>query len=175
MPWDQIKIVDNFLEYPEIVSFVSDAEQYKWEFINRSNGYVFVFWVKNLFENKNLVNFFKEKVEKTTGLSLEPIKLIINGQSYGQCGEFHTDIDVSDPKEAITAVWFPPLYDYNINMGGHLVIQDKDDYQSILPIPNRLVIFNSKTLHVGLEPTRFCTTMRTSVSFKCLINEVSTS
>jgi Rps23 Pro-64 3,4-dihydroxylase Tpa1-like proline 4-hydroxylase len=163
--------IQNFLKEEERLAFIKESENYEWKLtggsgkIAKENGN-FVFWYKNMINSRYWINFFKEKIMSTMNLNLEDTRFYLNGQSYGQCGSFHRDVTEDSQGDYLTAVYFPGIYEYNPIMGGHFMLQENDQIKSILPHTNSIVIFNSKLLHVGLEPTRFCKEMRTSLAAK---------
>jgi hypothetical protein len=163
--------IENFLIEEERLLFIEDVKNYPWRLscgsgaTPKENGNL-VFWSKNMNNNHHWINFFKNKVMSILNLNLQDYWFSLNGQTYGQCGSFHRDIQEDVEGDYLTAVYFPGIYEYSPIMGGHIMIQEGDKLHSILPYPNSIVIFNSKSLHVGLEPTRFCIEMRTSLAAK---------
>ena len=163
--------IKNFLIEEERLLFIEESKNYQWKLSGGSGVMAkendnFVFWCKNMNNTHHWINFFKDKIMSLVNLNLQHNKFYLNGQTYGQCGSFHRDIAEDVQGDYLTAVYFPGIYEYSPVMGGHIMIQEGDKLHSILPYTNSIVIFNSKNLHVGLEPTRFCKEMRTSLAAK---------
>jgi hypothetical protein len=56
---------------------------------------------------------------------------------------------------------------WNVKWGGQTVLyKDHTKNISIMPEPNKAIMFKSNIVHVGLEPTRHFIGLRTTVAFK---------
>ena len=108
--------------------------------------------------------FFKSKIEASTKLKVEVLRIHINGQTHGQCGDWHRDASPDSPgvEHTYTMVYFPK--EWLPEYGGHLLIRLNGEIHSILPEFNKGVIFRRTTEHVGLEPTIHCKHMRESIA-----------
>ena len=98
---------------------------------------------------------------KRQNKQIEVYRLYANGQSHGQCGQFHQDIPGCD----YSLVYY--LHeDWQPEYGGHLMIKNGDGIESYWPESNSAILFNSKLWHCPLEPTIYCRTQRLSIAFK---------
>jgi len=84
--------------------------------------------------------------------SLSLFKIEGNLQFFGQRGTTHQDIYLGDNKDR-TILFYPNL-DWNDDLGGHLEILDDNEkvVDKILPLPGRVVYFDSTTKHRALDP-----------------------
>lgn len=165
----------------EYANFLSDEDFHKavkltrfssgWEFTQNSNkGDGLIFWILYLDNELFFTEYVANKIREATGLDFTIDKVYANGQTYGLCGDIHRDRDIEDQGEFRTFLLYTNPIWY-LNWGGFTVFyDDKTGKETIIyPKPNHAVLFDSKMQHVGLEPTRHCTELRTSVAFKLRI------
>lgn len=124
-----------------------------------------LFWYKDLSYSGTIKNIFKSKIECYLKRTIEVSRVYANGQSHGQCGMFHTDIEPTEQGEFYSLVYY--LHeDWKPEYGGHLMIKNGDNYESYWPESNSAILFNSRLEHCPLEPTIYCRTQRLSIAFK---------
>jgi SM-20-related protein len=90
-----------------------------------------------------------------------------NAMPYGCDGTGHRD--TLDPR-SYTAVYYP-VEDWHGNWGGETVFMTsdyKDIIQSVLPRPNRIVIFPGNIPHLARGTERTCPVMRVTLMFKTI-------
>jgi Rps23 Pro-64 3,4-dihydroxylase Tpa1-like proline 4-hydroxylase len=171
---NQIYKIDNFLTDEELATLQKYAQRYVWTFTGFSHDpNSRVFWKKDLMHDlglcKPVESIFKNKIEQTFNIRVETKDLYMNGQAHGQCGSLHTDVTVDTDGDYLTMVFFPQPQ-WNPEWGGFTVIIDSaKNIHCIYPNPNSVVIFNSKSPHVGLEPTVHCNFQRISIAYKVKI------
>ena len=104
---------------------------------------------KKLFD---VLEFFVFKILQKDNLHL--IAIDCNLQTYGQNGQAHQDIYAGlDQKDR--TIMFYPHYEWKEEWGGALEILDENGNitESILPLPGRIIYFDSTVHHRGLGPT----------------------
>lgn len=158
-------VIENLFSEYEIQLIKEESNKCSWELKHVAGKGITkttrVFWVKDIINTK-LTELFKKKIEAGIKQNIEIRRLKINGQSHGQCAEWHTDIDPNSVN-FFSMVYFPN--DWLPEYGGHLMIKDNNNkITSILPEFNKGVIFNSTASHIGLEPTIHCITQRESIA-----------
>ncbi len=169
---NQVYKIDSFLTKEEHEGFTHFENQYVWEF----GGFSYdenskIFWKKDLWGGRfgncdQIESSFRSKVESLFNIKLKTESLYLNGQSHGQCGSIHSDLDSNAEGDYITLVYFP-LLEWHPQWGGFtIIIDNSSNMHTIYPKPNSAVIFNSKLPHVGLEPTSHCNTQRVSLAQK---------
>ena len=165
---NDLAIIENFLvekERQELAIFLAEI---RWVLEMKSykvvEGTDKIFW-GSFINSPQCIDFFYKKIESFLKQKVEILAIKANGQSHGQCGAWHPDIDEvkegEDINQYFSLVYFP--YDWLPEYGGHLII-DVDKTTSILPEFNKAVIFKSNIFHVGLEPTVHCKTLRVSIA-----------
>ncbi len=173
---NQVYKIDNFLDDSEIKGFDHFKEHYEWRFINSSYDDSKIFWKKDLWGEKLgkckiIEKTFKQKVETFLNIKVETVELFMNGQAHGQCGSFHSDeLPGFDPNsDYITLVYYANR-NWLPEYGGFTLVEDKFfNLHIVYPKPNSVVIFNSRSPHVGLEPTSHCKTQRETLAHKMKI------
>jgi hypothetical protein len=88
---------------------------------------------------KILDNILRERVEFIRDMKLS--RMYINCFAPRENGYFHTDGNF------ITFLYYPNLEQYDIDEGGETKFLVNDNIQGILPIPNRMVIFDGNIKH----------------------------
>ena len=135
-----------------------------WTFNNISckSENAITFWYKNLIEKPYYSEFLFKRIQKLTNKTFELISVNANGQSYGQCGDFHRDALQDDCYTFL--IYMNPIW--QPNWEGFTIFQENDEIQSYLPVPNSGVLFKSNMLHYGSDPSIYCKQLRISVAFK---------
>jgi len=141
----------------------------QWQFIGQSNisQNNFNFWYMDLMDDTFFTELFPSKIELITGKKFELLRVYANGQTYGLPGQLHKDIDVNySPELYQTFVYYVnPIWDINWGGATH-VIKTDNSFDTVFPVPNDGIMFNSTLPHVGSEPTRYCPDLRVTVAFK---------
>lgn len=138
--------------------------------------------IMNLFDFINSKKFGGrleiELIEENKGDNMSYPNIYINGQTANQEGTIHQD---NVDENALTILYYPILlnhdpsnYFWDIHWGGEtLFYNDKKDeiIKSVLPKPNRLVIFPGSIPHRASAPTKYMGSdqLRISLAFKCFV------
>jgi hypothetical protein len=169
---NQIYKIDNFLSNDEIEGFQTITDKYKWEHDGFSHKQTRIFWIKELLKvtgvppAEPIETTFREKIEYLFNVKLQTERMYLNGQSHGQCGSFHTDVEVDADGEYMTLIYYANKT-WDAEKGGFTIIVDNQQNMHIVyPKPNSIVCFNSKFAHVGLEPTVHCVDLRVTMAQK---------
>jgi hypothetical protein len=88
------------------------------------------------------------------------IRCYANGYTYGTDGYFHTD---SDRADEITVILYM-CDEWDWDWAGETVIREGGGY---IPAPNRALIIPSNVPHCARAVSRKCTSLRTTLMFKC--------
>lgn len=166
-------MLDDFLKEEEMVMIQKEVESIDWQFkgstyemdtlgpdVQSKNG--IRFWYKELIDtNTSLI--LKERLGQGFNFDILVNKIYMNGQAHSQSGYWHVDSLTNETNE-FTLVYF--LKKWLPEYGGHLMIKTNNDVISYLPKQNRAIIFDSRLLHMGLEPSRHCRTQRESIALK---------
>ena len=155
----------NFLakkKFNTLVKKITASE--RWAFTGKStNQSKPSFWYLEMYDDQKLVSIINDGIEK---IFVRPKKLnacYVNGQSHGQCGGWHRD----SPNEGDYTLLLYCNNEWRAEWGGFTVFQTGDiEQQVIVPFPNKAVLFQSNILHVGLEPTKHFSGLRTTLAFK---------
>jgi len=136
-----------------------------WSFSGRSSDLAEpTFWYCELFDSKDLLSIFINSITRQ-GFEVKNINAFYaNGQSHGQCGQFHTD---SKSPSDITLLYYVN-YHWKPEWGGFTIFKNQKGEASDLIIPefNKAVFFNSNISHAGLEPTRLFAGLRVTIALK---------
>ena len=168
---NEIYKLNNVLTEKEYEGLMYYDSNYIWNFGAQSiSDNDRKFWIKDLWESdlgkcEPIEYTFRTIIENSLGVSLETQRLYFNGQSHGQCGNMHPDTWGDDGNDYITMVYYANK-EWKPEWGGFTVIQKDSDMHVIYPLPNSAVIFNSRLMHIGLEPTIHCTGMRITLAQK---------
>lgn len=123
------------------------------------------FWYHDLNNNPFYTNKLLYYIKDKIGFDVKLETVYANGQTHGLCGDLHID---SDNDESYTFIIYMNEY-WNVKWGGQTVLyKNNNEIASIIPEPNKAILFKGNILHVGLEPTRHFTGLRTTVAFKIL-------
>ena len=132
------------------------------------NGYSanedsFTFWYKELINDDFYSKQLLDRINNLTNVEHKLNRVYANGQTYGLCGDLHTD-DINE--NCYTFIIYMNCY-WNVKWGGATVFyENEDNFVAVLPRPNVGLYFKSNILHVGLEPTRHCKDLRMTVALK---------
>jgi hypothetical protein len=148
------------------------AKSKSWEFSNSSGSIPFErddsyhFWYNDLTQDFDFTNTVFEKICNLTNKNFKLHTVNANGQTYGQPGHLHIDMDIP---EAYTFLLYMNNY-WNVEWGGSTVIYDhvNNDVEQVLPIPNTGILFKGNLLHYGSEPTRHFKGLRMTVAYKLI-------
>ena len=88
---------------------------------------------------KIINTILRERVEFIRDMKLD--RMYVNCFAPGENGYFHDD------GNCITFLYYPNEEQYDINEGGETKFLVNGNIQGILPIPNRMVIFDGKIKH----------------------------
>jgi len=148
-------------EEKNIILDESESAHWKLNGFSLDTPLTRLFWFKELINCEKIKELFKFKVQNYLNKSIEVNRLYANGQSYGQCGQFHQDIPGCD---------YSLVYYFHENWqpeyGGHLMIKNGSNIESYWPESNSAILFDSNLWHCPLEPTIYCRTQRLSIAFK---------
>lgn len=141
----------------------------KWSFHQNSNvdDSGFTFWYLELSDCDFFTRVVADRIRSLTNTDFEVDRVYANGQTHGLCGNLHRDRQLHEDGEYRTfLIYLHP--EWELAWGGNTVIYDEVNGTelSVPPKPNHAVFFDSKMLHVGMEPSRHCKQLRTTVAFK---------
>jgi Rps23 Pro-64 3,4-dihydroxylase Tpa1-like proline 4-hydroxylase len=164
------------LQYQNILSdkeFHEQAEflqQTEWRFVGKSNRSSPNFWITELNDNTFFTETLFAKIKelvKADGFDVDLLKVYANGQTYGLSGDFHQD-HFNDSHWTFL-VYFN--HNWSADWAGHTIIksEEKQEFLSFLPVPNAGLFFRGDLWHVGMEPSRHCTELRTTVAYKLIV------
>lgn len=113
-------------------------------------------------------SFIKLKIQKHLKKDLRFIRAHINGQTFGQCGNFHIDYHQD---EVWTFIYFCSL-SWDTNFGGEFVCYDpnKQEYKYVPYIPNTGCLIPSNWDHYGSSPNDLTDNLRISIGFSFCSN-----
>jgi Rps23 Pro-64 3,4-dihydroxylase Tpa1-like proline 4-hydroxylase len=153
-------VIENFIDAKTRFELNEFCKLHHWKLINKSTPDVnYMSWVRILENESEYADMIKHMVEIETNLKLKTVRLKINGQTHGQCGVMHTDIHETNTKENLTLILFINDF-WNPIWGGHLLVVEDNKTHSYIPEVCKAVILDSSLPHVGLEPTKWCESMR---------------
>lgn len=172
MQFDLCQHYSNILE-KDFFHTLSDrlGKSKSWEFANTSGQVPFEkdgfhFWYNELISNKDYTDTVFNKICQITNKEFKLHKVSANGQTHGQPGHLHIDLDSPN---GYTFLLYMNSY-WHVEWGGSTVLYDHNTgkVEQILPIPNTGVLFKGNLLHYGSEPSRHCKVLRMSVAFKLI-------
>lgn len=139
----------------------------KWAFSGASNTLKNRFWFLDLNQDPFFTDHFFEIIKQKTGNNYKLDRVYANGHTYGLSGEMHTDREQEDEGVFDTFLYYP-CREWAPEWGGFTIVLNKERQLENLqpPIPNLGILFDSKLLHCGLEPTHNCNQLRVTVAFK---------
>lgn len=156
----QINFVDNFLSKPEhqrVYQYCLSADYHYGE--SDITGYPPTGMIHNISGHEYIYKMLNQKVLNTFEF-LQPLKLYrmyVNCFAPGENPYFHID-----GQTGYTLLYYPHL-EWSLNDGGETQFHIEDNIQGILPLPNRMSIFDASILH---RATSFRNTHRFTVAIK---------
>jgi Rps23 Pro-64 3,4-dihydroxylase Tpa1-like proline 4-hydroxylase len=140
----------------------------QWQLLGYSqNPSDIKFWYMDLIDDRFFNNEFVSIIEQLTGKKFELNRVYANGQTYGQPGNIHQDVYTDYAPELYHTFLYYVNPKWEIQWGGATqIVQPTGEIDTIMPVRNTAIMFNSTLNHVGLEPTRYCSELRTTVAFK---------
>ena len=142
----------------------------RWSFTGRSNeDSEPSFWYHEMYDLEVIKNLFIESIEEN-GFRINNIHAFYaNGQSHGQCGNYHQD---SKDANNLTLIYYAND-EWDTSWGGATIFLDerRKPFEIIYPEFNKAVIFTSTILHAGLEPTSLFKGLRVTVALKFNTNK----
>jgi hypothetical protein len=156
----QINFVDQFLSKPE--------QQRVYEYCLKANyrygeqdtpDYPATGMIHNISGHEFVYKLFSRKIEETFDFlqSLKMYRMYVNCFAPGESSYFHIDHDTG-----YTLLYYPH-FDWSLNDGGETQFYIDENLQGILPVPNRLSIFDASILH---RATSFRNRHRFTVAIK---------
>ena len=131
------------------------------------------FWKLDLMTSAAFNEIWQHAQPRCEALAGAPLKVIgqyANGHTFGLGGEAH--IDTSLPGSFTLLYYVNPVWENGWD--GETVFYDGagEVALAVRPKPNRAVFFDSRILHNGRAPSRFCTELRVTVAYKLQISPV---
>ena len=176
----EIKVIDNFFPKELYDSFIAKYENapMKYGWVSNSDSDHHGHWnypihktnSSNLADISSVLNsdvldmwnYTKKFLQEDVVL----LRCYINGHTYGVDGYLHKDSKRMD--ETTTVLYMNP--EWHPNWAGETILIDKDDRstiaKSILPKPNRMLMFPSNIEHAARGVSRKCITLRQTFMFK---------
>ena len=144
----------------------------RWEYGRASlpSTELITFWKMSLSDENFFTDTVKNRIDEVTGKIHQLDKVVANGQTFGQAGQYHPDNEVhSSGQVGLSARTFL-IYcneDYLPDMGGHTYFWNKRDKEItvITPWPNSGVYFSGDELHKGMPFNRQTHPLRISIAF----------
>jgi len=161
-------VLDNFFRPSEFSALSDEFSYMQMELCNwsdSSNPFLF-FGVRNSNKPLSLFSFSPSVILKSKKHLRRRFKLDrihINGQVYGQEGQFHQD----SKKSNFVSVLIFTNKTWDISWGGPFAFIEPGglEVSTIAYVPNRAVIFPSNIFHCGQSPLRCTDVLRTSVVY----------
>ena len=172
---DKIKVIENVLTNEEINKASSIINSKEWNYGHSSKGYdngfaVNTFWSMDLIEEAYFTDYIKKIIEKIFLKKFKINRCYANGQTYGQDGSYHKDIENNEENKNFTfCLYFSKIQDEFIEAaGGHLFFKIPELKYKICyePIYNRGIFFPSDYLHKAHSYNRYVMDLRICVSWK---------
>lgn len=175
---EDITVIDDFFKneiYTQIVDYVDRTynncpEQHKsethWEPGHVSDGQlgeVSWFWMNRLDNVKAFNTDILKEINKILKTDFKALRVYLNGMNFGQNAQFHFDDDREDTYTLLNYI----LPTYDMEWGGQTVFIDKYKRDlSLLPMPNRAVLFPSRMVHKAQPFNDPRAPMRVSLAYK---------
>jgi hypothetical protein len=154
-----ILTVDNFL-HPKVFSALSEEvlQLQNWEpEIDRFDKREPTGESCNLGSENKMYHAILEELAKMFSRPLDVDRMYVNRFKPGEVPRFHQDGDV------LTCLLYADPYEWSIDEYGETQMFVNDELRGILPIPNRMVIFDGRLAH---RATSFATRVRHTVATK---------
>lgn len=138
----------------------------QWEYMGTTSGgeEEVTLWCIRLNSIKFFTEYLFNKIKSATGDNLTLDRVYANGQTYGIPGKMHMDSD--DPNSRTFLMYTNPVWKQDWGGGTAFSTEDVD---MVYPyIPSNAIYFNGDMWHCGLEPTRYCKELRTTIAFKMM-------
>ena len=183
-----LEIYDNLYADDFLVELNSLARNMPWGYGNTANRYQYpensvlgkgthVFFGRRIYQKHspykihnntpdefiNVLENFVFNIIKDNTLELKAID--INLQILGQDGTAHRDVYANTEQDR--TIMFYPHYKWEESWGGSFQVLDEDEniVDEYLPLPGRIIYFDSAVLHRALGPA-IANTPRMSVAFR---------
>lgn len=173
---DKIKVIENVLTEEEIKNALNILNSKNWIFGHQSitdNSFAHTpFWNMNLIEESYFTDYIKNIIEKIFFKKFKINRCYANGQTYGQDGSYHTDVNDNENEKNnkfTFCLYFSKIKDEFIEAaGGHLFFKIPELKYKICfePIFNRGILFPSDYLHKAHSYNRYIMDLRMCVSWK---------
>ena len=142
----------------------------RWYFGNQSNtgdDGALPFWKMDLDDVPEIVRLWQHcqaGCEAVAGQPLRIVRVYANGHTYGLGGRPHVD----DPREGTVTLLYYPMLAWRPEWEGETLWFDGSGnvIAGVAPAPNRAVLFDSRLLHAGRAPSRYCGGLRVTIAFK---------
>ena len=122
-------------------------------------------WCHELKDNKFVTDILFNTLQERIGRRYSLNSVYANGQTHGQSGSWHVDIEGAKTNDYFTVLYY--LNDcWDMEWGGATVFRHENTYDNSFFIPNSAILFNSTIEHVGLEPTIHYNGLRMTIAFK---------
>ena len=158
-----IKVFDNFLEDLDRDYIQSYLDENKWILQisdqHKSIGLDFLMMIipKDNFFHKHLFS----KIEKILNKSFSIERIYFNGQFAGRHGSFHRD-----QCDRTVLIYLNDYYDPEWGGFTQLIGDKYPQTETIIPLPNRMVVFDGNNLHKGYAYSYQNCPMRISLAYK---------
>lgn len=167
-----VTVYDNFLNGEDLDDVIKYMENVKWEFKGKTSSKSKRFWYVNLKDEQLFTEKIYILIQKKTTIQFELVRVMLNGQTFGQDGDYHTD--ENDPAFFTFLLYISDINRENVDkIGGYTQFKLENYIMNIEPIFNRGVLFKSNIVHRGLAPSRDSDILRISVAFKLKISDVA--
>jgi Rps23 Pro-64 3,4-dihydroxylase Tpa1-like proline 4-hydroxylase len=158
--------IESFFDYQDAIKVNTELSSgSRWSFSGRSNNdSAPSFWYYEMYDLEEIKSLFISRIE-SIGFNIKKVNaLYANGQSHGQCGNYHQDSKIPGNLTLLyyaNDIWHPAW-------GGATVFlnERKEPAESSYPAFNKAIIFDSEIFHAGLEPTSLFKGLRITVAFK---------
>lgn len=137
----------------------------KWKFGGATNNDTDKFWYMDLMDEPLFTETLLKKIRRETGVDWILERVYANGQTHGQSGSLHQDVEGVESGRYYTLLYYTNN-EWKPEWGGHTIFTTDDGVRTRYPTPNSAVLFDSTIPHAGLEPTKHCSELRVTVAFK---------
>lgn len=146
---------DNFISKDECSHIMELIEDIPWFFGKttfkhaKNNDFEYMFWMKSIHNKSYFSNYIFQRIQNLLQMKFRVLRIYVNGQNYGQDGQFHTD---DDREKTYTAIMY--LSDCDSDFGGFTQFKISNNITCIEPLFGRLIVFRSDVVHRALAPFR---------------------